>query len=385
MMKLGFYYHIVVYKDDNNRIYLPAYLGLFVDELAKNAEKLIYFAFTTSEKTLEQDCCLIQKNIELIDLGSKPNFPSLVVFGGLLLNKFKKKAGHCDKILVRAPSPLAPHFYFQFRKLTNINYLMVGDYLEGIKHQNFNVFKQGIINSFTYINEFLQSKAIKKSGCIVNSIPLKTKYERINPHVTLVKTTTLTKADFFHREDTCSDPDNIKLLFVGRIEKAKGMDELVQAFKLLRENNYPVMLHLAGWETEDAKKYFQKLNESPITANFWQYHGLLGGQNLFNLYRSSDILVLPSHHEGFPRVIWEAMASSLPVISTKVGSIPQNLEHGVNSLLVEPKNQNKLFDSLIVIISDKSLRQQLIKNASILVQDCLMNIQVKKIIDYINE
>jgi hypothetical protein len=70
-MKLGFYYHIVVYKDAKGRIFLPGYLGLFVDELAKNVEKLYYFAYTVKVHTTEQNYELKQKNIFLVDLSVK--------------------------------------------------------------------------------------------------------------------------------------------------------------------------------------------------------------------------------------------------------------------------------------------------------------------------
>lgn len=383
-MKLGFYYHIVVFKDAEDRIFLPAYLGLFVDELAKNVEKLYYFAYTVKVHTTEQNYELKQKNIFLVDLGTKKSFPLNVLFGYNLLNRYRETTRLCDKILVRAPSPLAPWFYFTFRRHTKLHYLMVGDYMEGIKHQNFGFVKQTFINIFTILNEYFQNIAIKHSGCLVNSIPLKEKYDKINRNVALVKTTTLTKDDFYYREDTCKNPDNIKLLFVGRIEKAKGLDELVAVLKLLRENNYPVTLHLAGWDTADAKRYFQMLDSSQVTSSAWKYHGLLGGKELFELYRSCDIFVLPSHHEGFPRVIWEAMASSLPVIATNVGSIPQNIEDGKNAILIDPGNVTNLYNAILDLINNKVNRQKIIESANILVGDCLSDIQVKKIIDYIN-
>ncbi len=383
-MKLGFYYHIVVYKDAKGRIFLPAYLGLFVDELAKNVEKLYYFAYTNNGQTSEQNYELKQKNIVLRDLGTKKSFPYIVIFGFHKLKKYRETAKVCDKILVRAPSPLAPWFYFTFRKQTKMDFLMVGDYMEGIKHQHFGFVKQLFINIFTFINEYFQNVALKNSGCLVNSIALKKKYDKINNKVAIVKTTTLTKEDFYYREDTCKDPDNIKLLFVGRIEKAKGMDELVTAFKQLCKNNYPVTLHLAGWDTVDAKRYFQMLDSSQVTSSAWKYHGLLGGRELFELYRSCDIFVLPSHHEGFPRVIWEAMASSLPVIATNVGSIPQNIEDGKNAILIDPGNVTNLYNAILDLINNKVTRQDIIESANILVGDCLSDIQVKKIIDYIN-
>lgn len=383
-MKLGFYYHIVVYKDTQGRIFVPAYLGLFVDELAKNVSQLFYFAYTVERVTTEQNYELKQTNIVLVDLGIKKSFPYTVLLGYNILNKHSKIASFCDKILVRAPSPLAPWFYFTFRRYTKLHYLMVGDYMEGIKHQHFGFVKQTAINIFTYINECFQDKALKHSGCLVNSVPLKEKYNKINRNVAVIKTTTLTKDDFYFREDTCNSSDNIKLLFVGRIEKAKGLDELVSAFKLLRDNKYPVTLHLAGWDTADAKRYFQILDNSSTTLTAWKYHGLLAGKELFELYRSCDIFVLPSHHEGFPRVIWEAMANSLPVISTNVGSIPFYIKNGHDAILIEAGDKRALYDSIVELIENTALRKKIIDNSYKLVSDYTLDKQVKILVDHLN-
>jgi glycosyltransferase involved in cell wall biosynthesis len=127
------------------------------------------------------------------------------------------------------------------------------------------------------------------------------------------------------------------------------------------------------------------LDSSQVTSSAWKYHGLLGGKELFELYRSCDIFVLPSHHEGFPRVIWEAMASSLPVIATKVGSIPHTLKDGINVTLISPKNNDELYKAMIYIINTTEKRKELIKNSRILLNDLTTEIQVGKILQYINE
>jgi glycosyltransferase involved in cell wall biosynthesis len=72
------------------------------------------------------------------------------------------------------------------------------------------------------------------------------------------------------------------------------------------------------------------------------------------------------------------------VIATKVGSIPQNIEHGINAILIDPGNVTNLYNAILDLINNKVTRQEIIESANILVGDCLSDIQVKKIIDYIN-
>ena len=67
-------------------------------------------------------------------------------------------------------------------------------------------------------------------------------------------------------------------------------------------------------------------------------------------------------NEGFPRTIWEAMAHSMPVVATKVGSIPFFLNDNDNCLLIKPKSVKKLYNAIKKIINDKNLRKKIIKN-----------------------
>ena len=381
-MVLGFYYHVTVKKIEG-KIFLASYLGLFVDELAKNVDKLSYFAFTTNKKNIEQNYCLTQKNIEFIDLGQKQNSPYLLIFGGHIIRRVKQEAAQCNTILVRGPSPLAPHFYFRFRKLAKVAYLMVGDSMEGIKYQTNPFLRQKFINLFTYFYEYVQNKVIRHTVCLVNSTVLKRKYERINKNVKEIKTTTLSESDFFKRTDTCLNQNNINLLFVGRIEKAKGVEELFEAFKKLRKDGFHLVLHIAGWDTEDALRYQASFLKQIDDKNSMIFHGFKTSSELLQLYRMADIYILPSHHEGFPRTIWEAMANCLPVVSSNVGSIPFYLEHEKHILMVAPHDIDALYFSIKKMIEEHSLRQKLIANSYILAKEVTLEIQTKLLIEAI--
>jgi glycosyltransferase involved in cell wall biosynthesis len=87
--------------------------------------------------------------------------------------------------------------------------------------------------------------------------------------------------------------------------------------------------------------------------------GLLAGQQKLAALQRADIFVLPSHTEGLPNAMIEAMAAGLPVIVTPVGSIPDVVTHEDNGLLVPPRNAPALAAALRYLIVSAERRQQL--------------------------
>lgn len=78
-----------------------------------------------------------------------------------------------------------------------------------------------------------------------------------------------------------------------------------------------------------------------------------------NLYKQADILILTSDREGTPNVIMEAMASGLPVIATRVGGVPELVQDGVTGYLTEPGNLNELVEKMKILVENRDLRLQM--------------------------
>jgi teichuronic acid biosynthesis glycosyltransferase TuaC len=124
-------------------------------------------------------------------------------------------------------------------------------------------------------------------------------------------------------------------LFVGRLEAAKGVRELVSAFSRLHSARGGQALHLvfAGSGTLDRELAPQASGESGITLA-----GLCTLPQVASYLRAADVLVLPSWEEGTPNVILEALATGRPVVATRVGGIPDVVREGHTGLLVPPRD-----------------------------------------------
>jgi len=154
-----------------------------------------------------------------------------------------------------------------------------------------------------------------------------------------------------------SEYDGCKIIFVGRLIDCKGIPFLLKSFEQIINNNINAKLFLVGDGEEE-----NKLKEYISELNIKQHVVFLGYRsNPQAFIRKADLLVLPSSKEGFGRVLLEAMDVGTPVIGTRIGGMPEIIEHGVNGLLVNYGDVDNLKRSIITILKDESLRSKIIQ------------------------
>ena len=384
-MKLAFYYHIPLRKDSAGNKLIPSYLGVFIDSLASYVDHLCLIMHESDEQDTEADYVLQGKNITWVSLGKKTPAWHRAIFYGKILKEPLRKIKDYDILLVRSPSPLAPYFS-KFTQKVRLVYMIVGDYSEGVKNSKSVGFRERVINYFLTYNNWLFDRQIKKTDIVVNSSMLFEKYKSRSKSIHQIRTTTLSNSDFYNRQDTCSN-DVIQLLYTGRIDPQKGLFELIDATGLLIKNGYIVVCNIVGWESgrdEPVKKALIAHAKENNIIDKVIFHGRKTvGEELNAAYRQGDIYIIPSYHEGFPRTIWEAMANGLPVIATKVGSIPKYLDQ-TNSVLIEPKDSQAIYAAIVKVIEQQDFRKNLIKQGQLLSKENTLEPQTKKIINILN-
>jgi glycosyltransferase involved in cell wall biosynthesis len=381
-MRLGFYYHIPI-ANINGSLYAPSYLSVFIVELANQLESLVLFMHEATElEMIHCDGIILNNNIKWVNLGIKTPAWHRVLFHKRLLNKKMGLLEKIDIFLVRSPSPLAPYFG-KYTVGVKLVYMIVGDYSESLKNMNAGSLRERLVYLFLKHNNSLFVQCIKKTDILVNSSSLFNKYKLLAKSIHQIKTTTLSNNDFYLREDTCLN-NKINLLYTGRIDIQKGLFELLEATKLLLQHGYDVDCNIVGWETnikESVKKDLITFSvENGISTNIIFHGRKKVGEELNKLYRECDIYIIPSYHEGFPRTIWEAMANSLPVIATKVGSIPSFLIDKYHALLINPKDVRNLYFAIVQLIENGDLRKRLILHGSLLAKENTLEKQTQHLI-----
>lgn len=152
----------------------------------------------------------------------------------------------------------------------------------------------------------------------------------------------------------------IKGVFLGRIGERKGVYDIIDAVEKLSKENIRVEITIAGdGEVDKAKKLIKtKKLEKEIKILNW-----INKDEKDEILRKSDFFLLPSYNEGMPLSVLEAMSYSLPVITSKVGGIPEIVTMEKNGILVEPGDKEELEEAIRKIVLDEKLRNNLAEKA----------------------
>jgi len=148
------------------------------------------------------------------------------------------------------------------------------------------------------------------------------------------------------------------LLYVGRLGHGKGLFDLLDAFKLINEQD--LKLIIVG-EGELKTKLLLKIEKESISNV--ELIGHIENEDLPNVYQNARIFVFPSLYEGLPTAILEAMASGLPIIATDVSGCKDLIKNNYNGILVNPKNPKILSNSISFLLKDLEKSKYLGKNA----------------------
>jgi len=157
----------------------------------------------------------------------------------------------------------------------------------------------------------------------------------------------------------------VKLLFVGSLIRRKGAADLLRALRQLggSPGGEPGEFELTVIGDGPQEERLRAMASSLGLADRVHFEGFVGDREaLRNHYRRADLLVVPSRHEGFPRVITEAMSQGLPVVATNVDGIEMVLEHERECLLVEPKEPASLAGAIRRLARSSELRRRLSEN-----------------------
>ncbi len=148
-----------------------------------------------------------------------------------------------------------------------------------------------------------------------------------------------------------------RLLFVGRLAAVKGLPVLFSVLGKLREGHPDLHLTLVG-DGPERKDLAQQVQDLGL-ADCVTFAGYRSQTEVADLLGETDILILPSFAEGVPVVLMEAMAATVPVITTQIAGIPELVEDGISGALVPPGDANALASQIDKLLGDDKLRKKM--------------------------
>lgn len=152
------------------------------------------------------------------------------------------------------------------------------------------------------------------------------------------------------------------ILSVGRLSTEKGHADLLAAVRLLLRDRPQLTIKLILVGDGIERPALERAAAAPDLASAVIFAGHCS--NIWPYYSLADVFALPSHSEGSPNALLEAMAAGVPIVACKVGGVPETVEDGSSALLVPPSDPAAMAGALARVLEDRALAARLVSNAS---------------------
>lgn len=164
-------------------------------------------------------------------------------------------------------------------------------------------------------------------------------------------------SDRFEKINVQREKGKIRLLFISRIIKEKGIFDFLRALKYVNKGA-EVLIVGAGSALKKAEKLAKKLNLRKV-----KFIGYIKEEKTAEIYVNSDILVFPTClAEGLPMAILNSLAAGLAIVTTKIKGAEDYLKEGENCLFVEAKKPRQLAERISYLMKNEKLRKKMRKN-----------------------
>lgn len=178
----------------------------------------------------------------------------------------------------------------------------------------------------------------------------------------------------------CSIQDSkfFTYLYVGRIVRDKGINDLVHAFRRLNEIHHNTRLFLVGMYEDSLDPISEETRNEIRLNNAIVSVGYKTGDELLSYFAASDCFVFPSYREGFPNTVLEAGAMGLPSIVTDINGSREIIIEGENGIIIPPRDSESLFCAMQEMIINPTKREYMAQNSRKLIENRFEQGFVKK-------
>jgi len=326
-------------------------IGYHTYHLSKNLMEKGHEIVVITRGSLMKTQKTVFEGIEVIKAPYIPLYPFYIKLHGISVNKiFKKIESEID--IVHIHSPLPPLIKTKKPIITTIHTPMLTDYKQVKINSIFSFFAKISANLVSYPHELKLIRASDIVTTVSSSVAKELVEYDLNPKDIVIAGNGVDEKFFFHKE-RIAENNSKYIMFVGRIDREKGIFDLVKSAKIICNCRSDVFFTIAG-SGRDLKKLRAVIKKEGIDNRFILL-GQVNKDHLVKLYQNASIFVLPSYHEGLPGVLLEAMSCGLPIVATNVRGNRDLITDGKNGIIVPPRNPYKLSEAILSLLDDKSL------------------------------
>jgi glycosyltransferase involved in cell wall biosynthesis len=351
--------------DSDDNAYVHKQIGTFLWELNKQVIVTYVSMLNQGEKSqLLQNYSLSQNKINYLFISKKRLLRSYLI-------KLLRQIKQADYVYIFMPGTLG--------YLVSISCLVLkkqyGFYIRGEKTNN-KLFRY-LVKKTTF-NVLVPSKVINYLKC---------KKLSVNYARPLIE-------DIFYLKESKTQAifgGTTKCLVVGRLEKNKGIEDIIEAISFLRKNNLEKLkinfYFIGNGPYYNKLKTLQSNNRKTSLIRVYTLGFIYEPGKLKKCYVSADIMLLASHHEGFPRVIYEAALSKCLIVTTLVGGIGRIMKDRNNCRVVNTNSFRSIVQVLGEILNEKSKNEHYVNNAYYEISCIIKNLRPHSnlLINYLNE
>ncbi|CAN5522335.1 hypothetical protein BH23BAC1_BH23BAC1_15650 [soil metagenome] len=350
-MKLAIISHTEHFLDEEGN---PVGWGATVREinnLTKIFSKIIHIAPLHEGKAPDSSLKYTSEKIEFVALqpsGGQNLLSKLMIFYTVPFNLkiIHNKIKEVDYVQFRGPTNLGIYMipYLSFRKKPKKWFKYAGNWVQ-----------ENPPASYAFQRWWLKSN-FQRSIVTVNG-----KWPDQEPHVLSFENPCITSKEYEEAKIIASAKefsDKLTICFVGRVEEAKGVGRIIDAFKFYKGDNIEKIIFVGDGPE---KKIFETRAEGLSVK--YNFTGSLSRYKLAEVYKSAHIFCLPSTaSEGFPKVIAEAAAYGCVPVVSNISSIGQYVIHNKNGILLEKVNPNYILKIFIQLLEDRNKLKYLSSN-----------------------
>ena len=365
-MTLGILYHMPFWQDADGSLWeAEGSFARYVDSLAPYFDEIV-LCVPVFDRPQTGGSRVRAANVSLAPLpyfpGPKQFYPQVM----RVLPRLRQWVARCDVINLRVPTPAAIFAFRVARKIRPTFLLVVGDYRALRQHLGYRGVKRALFAAYVAMEEWAIDHMAARSLTFVNGAALRDKHAAPGRRVHETKTSTLHASDIADRNDALTGTV-VRILTVSRIDPRKGLQVLPSVVAALRGTGWQARADIVGPVVgQNGERERTAIVDTARALGVGAHVALRGAvplDQLLPMYREFDVFVLPTKPgEGIPRVLLEAMANGLPVITTRVAGISSLVTHEQNGLLVDGDSADAITTAIKRLVEDAGLRQRVIAN-----------------------